>query len=206
MCGRYYLKISIEKLIEKYGILNNKDIEFKPTKEIFPSQKAPVIIKKENKKVDLFKWGFSPSFTNQLIINARSETLDEKKTFKKLFYSQRCIIPAGGFFEWKKDNNKNHKFNVSHKNNEIISFAGLYDVYEDESGNSVNSFVIITTEANKDIKKIHSRMPVILKEKDEEKWMNTDLTDSDDLKNVLKPYRTNKLNIIPEDRQMKLDF
>ena len=88
MCGRYYLYTKLEKLLQRYGIKDSK-INFSPQKEIFPSQKAPVVLSKINqnqKKLKLFKWAFSPSFASNLIINARSETIEKKPTFRNSFY------------------------------------------------------------------------------------------------------------------------
>lgn len=205
MCGRYYLKISIDKLLEKYGILDEK-IVFSPSDEIFPSEKAPIIFNNGNKRVQIAKWGFSSFYGKHLIINARSETLEEKKTFKKSFLKQRCIIPVSGFFEWKKQNREKIKHKIYLKNQEIFSLAGLYDFISDDSGNLTTVFVIITTRANEKIKEIHHRMPVILDNNNEKEWLNPEFYDIKELKNNLLPYPGDNIILEPEKNQLKFNF
>lgn len=209
ICGRYYLNISIDKLLEKYGILDD-DISFAPSNEIFPSQKAPVVLNGgRNKEIELFKWGFSPSYLSNLIINARSETLDQKKTFKKPFKNKRCLIPANGFFEWKKQGNKKVKHRIYLEDQAIFTFAGLYDTYKNDSGEDVKSFTIITTQANKEVSEIHNRMPVILHDQNIEDWLDPSNKDTDRLKDLLQPYDEGRLIVEPmldNKQQMSLDF
>lgn len=220
MCGRYYLKISIDKLIERYGIANDdvhflidsiKDREKKEfDSEIFPSQKIAIIIQDKTKSrpiIKEFKWGFSPFYSKRLIINARAETIDKKKTFKKPFLEKRCLVPASAFFEWEKSNGKKIKQRIFLQNKKIFSLAGIYDSFI-ERGKEIQAFTIITTMANNKISRIHNRMPVILNEKDEKNWLNINFTDYTALKDLLKPYPDKDIQIIPEDQgtQMTLDF
>jgi len=203
MCGRYYLLVKKENIMKKYGIIDN-NINYSIRPEIFPSQKAPVIMNK-NKKISTIKWGFSPSFTNKLIINARSETVAKKSIFKKSFSTQRCLIPASGFFEWKKENNKKIKYNIHIRNKDLFSFAGLYDKFR-EDGNSFLAFTILTTAASNKINDIHNRMPVILAKKHENLWLSKDFNDLSTLKNILQSSENNDFLIENTDQQLKFDF
>ena len=103
MCERYSLFIPLNKLIERFGLDIIDGKEYTPRAEIYPTENAPVIVKKKHKQLKLFKWGFPPSYTKRPIINARAETIDEKPTFRESFQKKRCLVPATSFFEWKKD-------------------------------------------------------------------------------------------------------
>jgi len=207
ICGRYYLKISIDKLLEKYGIIND-DIKYTPSSEIFPSQNAPIILNQGGRNVKLYKWGFSPSYTNNLIINARAETLDKKKTFTKPFKNKRCVIPVSGFFEWDKQTDRKIKYRIYLNDQDIFSLAGLYDEFINKSGESIKTFTIITTKANKTIGEIHGRMPAILYDNNISNWLDPEFNKFNELKTLLKPYTKDDLILEPEleNTQMRLDF
>ncbi|MTI68832.1 MAG: SOS response-associated peptidase [Firmicutes bacterium] len=170
MCGRYSLNYGIENLLKRYRI-RKIDFDFTVMKEIFPSNKVPIIINREKKEIRKMKWGFSPSFTKRLIINARAETVNEKRLFKNSFIRRRCLIPASSFFEWEKVNGNSYKYKIEIKNKNIFSMAGIYDFYKDKNGDEIEAFTILTTNANNKMKKIHRRMPVILNESDEKIWL-----------------------------------
>jgi putative SOS response-associated peptidase YedK len=119
------------------------------------------------------------------MINAKAETLEEKPTYRGPFKSKRCLIPADGFYEWKKTTSKKVPFRFTRRDGKIFAFAGLYDDWEHE-GKHVTSCTIITTGANELLAKVHDRMPVMLPEKDEWKWLAD--APADELKILLKPY------------------
>ena len=141
------------------------------------------IITKE-KDIQLMRWGLVPAwFTGQneleiakTAFNARIETLSEKASFKLLVNSSRCIIPSTGFFEWKHENKQKTPHFIYPTNDSVFSMAGLYDSWMNPNSNEVlNSFTIITSEANDFMAEIHNskkRMPLILNAKDEENWLN----------------------------------
>jgi putative SOS response-associated peptidase YedK len=141
------------------------------------------IITKEN-DIKLMRWGLVPTWftgANELEIakttfNARIETLSEKASFKLLVNSSRCIIPSTGFFEWKHENKQKIPHFIYPTNDSVFSMAGLYDSWMNPNSNEVlNSFTIITSEANDFMAEIHNskkRMPLILNAKDEENWLN----------------------------------
>lgn len=145
------------------------------TGEIFPTNIVPVItnISGSKKTADLFKWGF-PNFRQNsgVIINARSETLSEKPTFRKLLKNNRCLVPASGFYEWKTIEKRKEKYLIRSTSDKLIYFAGLYNKFIDKNGVPFTSFVIITTEANSQMSQIHTRMPVILSSDQANSWMN----------------------------------
>lgn len=189
LCGRYSLYISLDELVERFGLDLDLKEDFNPQWEIYPTDRAPVIIKKKQKQLKLFKWGLSPQYTNKPIINARAETITEKKLFTDSFQKKRCLVPATSFFEWKKGEKKiKHRIYVKHE--KIFSLAGIYDTFIDQQGKEVTCYTIITTRANGKIEPIHSRMPVIIPREKEDIWLTTKQISK--LKELLIPYSDNK--------------
>lgn len=217
MCGRYLLFTNeeyeeITAIIKEIENNNrNKGYTMK-SGEIFPSDIVPVITKDADDKpaFNLFKWGF-PNFIqpNGIIINARGETLDEKQTFKKILYTKRCLIPACGFFEWKKNDKIKDKYLIKPSEHDFFYMAGLYNSFVDKTGTPYTGFVIITTEANKEMETIHNRMPVIMTSKEEAyDWISTSKNPYQ-IKTFITPYK-NKLTLenlsIHEEQQLKFEM
>ena len=132
-------------------------------------------------------WAADPSIGNRMI-NARAETLTELPSFKPLVDRRRCIIPADGFYEWRKEGRRKVPMWVHLKSKEPFAFAGFWDVWRKSDGKRVESFTIITTEPNELVRPIHNRMPVILRPEDEEQWLDTSRTAFVKAKSLLKPY------------------
>jgi SOS response associated peptidase (SRAP) len=122
------------------------------------------------------------------MINARAETLTELPSFKLLVDRRRCIIPADGFYEWRKEGRRKIPMWVHLRSREPFGLAGLWDVWRKPDGKRVESFTIITTEPNELIQPIHNRMPVILRPEDEEQWLDASRTPFAKAKSLLKPY------------------
>ncbi len=166
MCGRY--NFTAEQSEEVMEILNKLNAKFQGkearTGEVFPTNLAPILID-ENKEISptLSRWGF-PKFDGKgVIINARSETAFEKKTFRNSLLNQRCIIPSTGFYEW--DSSK-RKFLFRLEGTNVLYMAGLYSYYQDEM-----RYVILTTQANDSMKEVHHRMPLVIEKGDIEAWI-----------------------------------
>jgi len=159
MCGRYTLFTEEDNQQIKQILEHLKEHPLRPqmkTGEIFPTNLAPIITNIRDKEYDIFKWGFE---FKSLIINARAETIFEKKSFIDPIKNGRCLVPATGFYEWDKFKNKYH---YTLEENMPIYMAGIY---------RSNHFVIITTNANQSLEKVHDRMPVIINEKYKEDWL-----------------------------------
>lgn len=170
MCGRYCIEIDEEELRE---IVNEaeKNIREKEIKtgEIYPTNTAPVITFDGDKpKPEAMEWGF-PNFRSKsgVIINARAETVLEKRTFRDAVLNRRCIIPATGFYEWKDvGTKKKDKYLFTLPSSNILYMAGLYSIYD-----GVKKFVIITTSANDSMQDIHNRMPIVLQSNAIDNWV-----------------------------------
>ena len=178
MCGRFLLESEVEDLVARYNAEYSME-EYK-FGEIFPSENALTITKSNNNTMLMpMKWGFPMYKSKKLIINARTETVDERSMFKSSLKTKRCIIPANSFFEWKTKDNKKNKHKISVNDDEIFSMGGIYNN---------NSFVILTMDASPEMKTIHNRMPLILKREEEELWINID-TDLYTLKEIIELKR-----------------
>ncbi|MCL6258276.1 SOS response-associated peptidase [Aquiflexum sp. TKW24L] len=176
MCGRYSLSKSKIELEERFQAEMLAD--FKPRFNIAPTQLVPVITSESPKGFSFFYWGITPDFAknkpvSQKLINAKAETVNEKVSFKSSFEKRRCLVPADGFYEWKKLGKKTkvpYRFTLA--NSEAFSFAGIWEEYENEKGEIKHTFLILTTEPNKLVAEVHDRMPVILNKEDEKKWLD----------------------------------
>lgn len=190
MCGRYGLTVSLEELINRYQLDSDDfslgDYTFEEKGEIFPATENVVLL--PNRKLYPVKWGFTPHFAKRPLINARSESISEKKTFKEPFAKKRCIVPASYFFEWQKvdDQKKKDKKLITVEDLSVFSMAGVCERYADDDGNSYLTNAILTTDANDQMKPIHDRMPVILNPEDEAYYLDMD-ADLEKLQTILRP-------------------
>ena len=162
MCGRYSGGWDV-KLFEK---LFNVQASLFENYNVAPTQYAPVIWQPKQREVLNARWGLIPSWVKDPkefkgnLFNARAETLNDKPSFKKPFKNQRCIVPALGFYEWKKEGNTKTPHFIHREDGDLLALAGLYDNWHDE----LYSYTIITTTPNQVMETIHDRMPVILEE------------------------------------------
>jgi putative SOS response-associated peptidase YedK len=191
MCGRYSLSKSKIELEERFQA--EMLPEFKPRYNIAPTQLVPVITSDSPKGFSFFYWGITPDFgqnkpVSQKLINAKSETVNEKISFKSSFHKRRCLIPADGFFEWKKLGKKTKiPYRFSLRDEELFSFAGIWEEYETVTGEVQHTFLILTTTPNEMVSEIHDRMPVIIPRDQEKKWLDKYSSESD-LLTLLRPF------------------
>jgi putative SOS response-associated peptidase YedK len=190
MCGRYSL-VYIDELPYRFDA--NPDEELNVHYNVAPGLIMPVITRNSPNKIVLMKWGLVPSWSKDLksaykMINARAEGISEKPAFRKAIRYQRCLIPASGFYEWKKAGDDKVPYYIQVKGVELFAFAGLYETWKDVEGKEFKTYAIITTEPNSLMEPIHNRMPVILHKKDEGMWLDKEVTDSEQVLPLLKPY------------------
>ncbi|SFB25170.1 SOS response-associated peptidase [Algoriphagus aquimarinus] len=196
MCGRYSLSKSKEELEERFQAEMFTDL--KPRYNIAPTQLVPVITSQSPKGFSYFYWGITPEFGKnrpvaQKLINAKAETVNEKISFKTAFRQRRCIIPADGFYEWKRLGKKTSvPYRFTLREDELFSFAGIWEEYESVNGETQHTFLILTTTPNKVVSEIHDRMPVILDRDAEKKWLDK-YTEEEDLLSLLKPYSADSM-------------
>jgi putative SOS response-associated peptidase YedK len=203
MCGRFTITVSIEELMLRYHIDQNTNRYHTPRYNVAPMQKVLVVINDgEKNRIGQLRWGLVPSWASDdkigsKMINARSETLLEKASFKNLIHRKRCIIPADGFFEWKKQNGKKQPMRIVLKDRSIFSMAGLYDTWQSDDGKKISTCTVITTQPNHLMQDIHDRMPVILKGEDEQTWLNRNNENAQELIPLLQPFPAEMMYAYP---------
>jgi putative SOS response-associated peptidase YedK len=201
MCGRFV--VIPDDLKARFDIWGNI-VEIKPNYNASPSQHLPdIIFDGEHNQLELMEWGLIPHWskakqTGYSMINARMETLLEKPTYKHPFKSRRCIIPASGFYEWKKTENGKQPYYITLPDQPLLGFAGIFDIWEDKTtGSTLKSYSIITTASRGVMEQIHERTPVILKKSNESEWLRG--TNEYDLYELLRENET-ELEMYPVSR------
>lgn len=187
MCGRYTLRkpVSEETLSEEIGlpVVLAPDVNTQePRYNIAPTQQNLALRSRgEANALELcqMRWGLIPSWskrpqTRSPLINARCETAAEKPAFRAAFQRRRCLVPADGFYEWKKSRSVSTPFFFHLKEHALFFMAGLWESWYGEVGEKVESYTILTTQSNALMSKYHDRMPVILRGDRAASWLATD--------------------------------
>jgi putative SOS response-associated peptidase YedK len=175
---------------------------YQPRYNAAPTQLLPVITSAASKGLSLFYWGTSPEWSknkmlSEKIINLSKESFEEKPALKRALKKNRCIIPADGFYVWKKVGKKTSiPYRFVSNNSETFSFAGLWEEFEDTDGNEIQTFKIITTPSNKLVELFSERMPLILSKESEVLWLN-ELAEETELLNVLNVATSVLINNYP---------
>jgi putative SOS response-associated peptidase YedK len=167
MCGRFGATFQYRNLQTQWSLTGDIPL-FAPRYNIAPSQEVPVIVRREDRnEIRPMIWGLVPSWAQdqtigQRMINARAETLLEKPAFRQLVATKRCVVPADGFYEWRREGKRKIPIWFQLKNREPFAFPGLWDHWMDrKTGQGLYTFTIITTRPNTLMEPIHDRMPVI---------------------------------------------
>lgn len=195
MCGRYNLITDAKALVDFFEIdtVLFDPVELVPRYNIAPGQAVPIIRAGESgRELLLARWGLVPHWSKEArpkysTINARAETVAEKPTYRDAFKRKRCLIPATGFYEWKRDGDRKTPHHIRIKDGGILAFAGVWDRW-DKEGVAFESCSIIVTAANEVMQPIHDRMPVILNPVQYNTWLNTEHYNRAKLEAMLVPY------------------
>jgi putative SOS response-associated peptidase YedK len=205
MCGRYTLATPVEKLVEEFGI-SGPPPDLPPSYNVAPTQNIATIVESDDtRRLELMRWGLIPSWADDpeigsRMINARSETVAEKPSFRAAFKKRRCLVPADGFYEWRKLDGGKQPHHIRVRDGRPFAFAGLWEVWRPEDGPEVRSCTILTTEANELISPIHGRMPVILPPESYELWLDPGVEERDPLTDLLRPYPAEDMEAYPVSR------
>ena len=194
MCGRFVVSYSYDDLMrmlqDDFDITDDTIFDV-PQYNVAPGDNIIALINDTNNyRAGYVKWGLIPKYSNNQnnnlkLINARSETVETKKSFKESFTSKRCIIPCSGFYEWDKLHN-NTPYYFSEKEDKLLFMAGLWNKSLSNEGKSQSTTVILTKKANKVMEDIHDRIPVFLNLKQAKDWMNPHIKDITTLKHIIK--------------------
>lgn len=183
MCGRFAVTLPPEAIASLFG--TSDIVDFAPSYNIAPTQNVPIIAigKEKIRRTILARWGLLPQFqlkehSGGPLINARAETIDEKPSFKTAFAKRRCIVPASGFYEWYREDNKKTPYYISRRDGAPMAFAGLWEMQKREkisdeglSEEIIISTTIVTTKSHGEFANIHNRSPVILEQEAWPLWL-----------------------------------
>ncbi len=208
MCGRFTLTMALDDLREAFP-----EFTFPPTYapryNIAPTQPILAIPNDGRAAVDLFLWGLIPSWAKDptignRLINARSETLTEKPSFRGPLRYKRCLILADGFYEWQSRPGVKTKqpYYIFLKDHRLFAFAGLWDEWHAPNGGVIRSATIITTTPNALLEPIHNRMPVILHPSDYTQWIDPSPQHPEHLLPLLRPYPAEEMLAHPVSPQV----
>lgn len=201
MCGRFSLTATPEEVAELLGLDGLE--AFPPRYNIAPTQ--PVLmanINAANNRVGtLVRWGFVPTWVKDpkdftLLLNARSETAATKPSFRNAMRHRRTLIPASGFYEWHRSGEKKQAYWVTPAQGNIVMFGGLMETWSSADGGEIDSGCILTTNSNKQMSKIHHRMPVVIKPEDFECWLDCKTQEPRDVAELMKPVEDGYFNAV----------
>lgn len=195
MCGRYSLFAPREDIEERFGATFADDYE--PRYNAAPSQSLPVITADEPGTIQRMEWGLIPSWAEDHsefeFINARAETVDQKRSFAEAYERRRCLVPADGFYEWTEDGGSKQPYRITRADQEPFAMAGLYERWNppqrqtgltefgaesedpDDEDDVVETFTILTTEPSEFMSEFHHRMSVMLEAGEESVWLYGDV-------------------------------
>jgi putative SOS response-associated peptidase YedK len=188
MCGRSSLTKTEKELEERFrATFYSEDLERYnplPNFNVAPTQMHPVITQEEPKIIHLYRWGLIPYWAKDMkigykLINARIEGIAEKPSFRQAFQKRRCIVPFDGYYEWQKTDKGKIPYRIRLKNTEIFTIAGLYEHWKSPDGKIINSFTLITHDADPKIRHLHDRQPLVLLPEQEKLWLDPDIPSKD---------------------------
>ena len=195
MCGRFYDIYDIDDITTRFRVDRPRDLALPFRYNVAPSQIVPVIrVEDDKRELALMRWGLIPHWAKDekigyKMINARAETVREKPSYRDAYASRRLIVPVSGFYEWKRDGAHKQPFAIRHPDQSPLVFAGLWGTWHD-----LDTFTIVTTEANKDMQAVHDRMPLILSPEQIDEWLDPDNPDPE---RVLTSVPDEELELVP---------
>jgi putative SOS response-associated peptidase YedK len=178
MCGRYIITSAPEALRQLFGY--GEQPNFPPRHNVAPTQPVPVVILESGiRRFKLMRWGFLPSWVKDprkfaLVINARSETVLEKPSFRNAIRRRRCLLPADGYYEWQASPLRKRPFCIRRRDGQPIAFAGVAETWTGPNGEEVDTVAIVTAAAAPEMALLHDRVPVTIEPRDFDLWLDGD--------------------------------
>jgi putative SOS response-associated peptidase YedK len=208
VCGRYAFFSPAEAVRRTFMLDDVPTLE--PRYNIAPTQDVAAVRSGEEgaRSFALLHWGLVPKWAKERaignrMINARSETLAEKPSFRDAFRKRRCLVLADGWYEWQVVAGAKQPWFIRRRNPGPFAFAGLWERWKDPAnGAQLESCTIVTTDASESIRKIHERMPVVLAEAAWDRWLDTAFSDTDRLAELLAPFDPGALEAWPVSREV----
>jgi len=198
MCGRYDLSDNPAAIKAKFNVVLVP--EFTPNPDLRPTDSAPVVRRahgSSEREVALLRWGLVPVWAKDLkfgvrCINARSETIGSTPAFRTAYRKRRCLVPLNAFYEWSGPAGHKIKWRISLPDEPLFALAGLWEWWKDPvGGQGVETYTIVTTAANQALAPLHDRMPVIVAERDYERWLDPE----DEARDLLVPFADEAIRI-----------
>ena len=198
MCGRYTL-IKTQGQIEEEFDVKLTNFDWLASYNIAPTQEVLTVTNDGERRAELMRWGLVPHWAKDAqigsrMINAKSETLATKPSFRVAYRKRRCLVLADGFFEWEKEGKSKIPMYICLKSRELFAFAGLWESWTAPSGDIIRSCTIITTEPNHLIEPIHNRMPVILPDEAAALWLDPATEDPNIFAPLLRPFPADSMD------------
>jgi putative SOS response-associated peptidase YedK len=208
MCGRYLLKTALEELARIFGFIERPNLA--PRYNIAPTLEVPVIRQRREpvgqRSIAALRWGLVLPWSDDPkagppLINARAETLLEKPAFRGASRKRRCLVPADGYYQWREGDASKRPYLIARRDHAPFAFAGIWERWgpRHDPAAALDSFAIITTEANDFLRGFHHRMPVVLTPDDYAPWLDPDSPVGAALER-LKPLPNDLLEAVPLDR------
>ena len=205
MCGRFSLYHAEDDVIGRFEV-GEADYEFAPRYNVAPSQSIAAVVREGEGRVLVgLKWGLVPSWAKDpavgnRMINARAETLAEKPSYRRALASRRCLIPADGFYEWRKEaRGLKQPMYIRRRDGGLFAFAGLWEEWKGPDGGLLRTSTIVTVAPNELMRPIHDRMPAILTPEDEARWLDPRSGAAAALP-LLRPFPEGELEAFPVSR------
>jgi len=205
MCGRFSQTQPAQAIAKIFQVAEVPPL--KPRYNIAPTQSVVTIsqtIAQPDRQLRMLRWGLIPSWAKDKkigvrLINARAETAAEKPSFRSAFQRRRCLVLADGFYEWQKQEKEQPKqpYYCHLKDGHLFAFAGLWERWQDTTGETIKSCTILTTQPNELMRSIHNRMPVILNPKDYDLWLNPQVQKMELLQPLLRSYPSEEMSTYP---------
>ncbi len=210
-CGRPHFRLTHSKqyLAERFQAADD-EVEEHPRYNIAPTHPVLTVRKEQGKKIRHFttmRWGLIPSWAKDVSIgnrtlNARSETVTTTPAFRDSILTKRCLIPADGFYEWRKMGSVKQPYCFEVGEGEVFAFAGLWDEWRSPDGEIIESCTILTTGPNSLVADLHDRMPVIVTPDKYDVWLDPYVNDFGTIRDILKPYDANLMRRYPVSRKL----
>jgi putative SOS response-associated peptidase YedK len=209
MCGRYTIRHSAEEVAGRFSV---QQVLFDPgiRYNVAPQSDIAVILaggQRRERMLDGCRWGLVPSWARDAaigarMINARGETVAEKPSFRRLLANRRCVIPADGFYEWRKAGRVRDPYHILLRDGGLFGIAGLWDEWQAPDGSPLRTCTIITTAGNEVVAPVHDRMPLILaRGASEDRWLDPNVKAVDALMPLLVPYPASEMRAVPVSRR-----
>ncbi len=206
MCGRYTLRTPSDLLVAIFGLEAAPTLV--PRWNIAPTQKVPVVRAETGARgLEFVSWGLVPKWAKDTsiagrLINARSETVAVKPSFREALRKRRCLVPADGFYEWKAAGKSKLPFHFSMKDESPFAMAGLWERWVGPDGGVLESCALVTTQANERVRPVHDRMPAILSPEDFATWLDPQVTEASRLTPMLVPFEADRMKATAVERNV----